>query len=50
MAETDNFVGINKLFETVYKTAKSALALTTLSGYTKYISIYSVNLIENTCI
>ena len=37
-AETDNSVGINKLFETVYKAAEGALAPTTLSGYTEYIS------------
>ena len=36
--ETDNSIGINKLFETVYKAAKGALAFTTLSGYTGYIS------------
>ena len=37
-AETDNSVGINELFETVYKAAEGALAPTTLSGYTGYIS------------
>jgi len=37
-AETDNSVGINELFETVYKAAKGALAPTTLSGYIGYIS------------
>jgi len=36
--ETDNSIGINKLFETVYKAAEGVLALTTLSGYTGYIS------------
>ena len=38
VAETDNSVGINKLFETVYKAAEGALVPTTLSGYTGYIS------------
>ena len=37
-AEADNSVGINELFETVYKAAEGALAPTTLSGYTGYIS------------
>ena len=37
-AETDNSVGINELFETVYKAAEGALAPTTVSGYTGYIS------------
>ena len=37
-AETNNSVGINELFKTVYKAAEGALAPTTLSGYTGYIS------------
>jgi hypothetical protein len=37
-AETDNSIEINELFETVYKAAEGALAPTTLSGYTGYIS------------
>jgi hypothetical protein len=37
-AETDNSIKINELFETVYKAAKGALALITLSSYTGYIS------------
>jgi hypothetical protein len=38
VAESDDSVGINELFETVYKAAEGALAPTTLSGYTGYIS------------
>ena len=49
-AKTNNSVRINELFKTVYKAVEGALAPTTLSGYTGYIFIYSMNLIENTCI
>ena len=38
VAKTNNSVKINKLFETVYKAIKGALALTTLLGYIGYIS------------
>jgi len=37
VVEFDNSVGINKLFETVYKAVEGALAPTTLSGYIGYI-------------
>jgi len=38
VAETDNSIGINELFKTVYKAVEGALAPTTLLGYTGYIS------------
>ena len=38
VTETDNSIGINKLFKTVYKAAEGTLAPITLSGYTRYIS------------
>jgi len=38
VAESNNSVGINKLFETVYKAIEGALAPTTLLGYIGYIS------------
>ena len=38
VTETDNSIGINKLFKTVYKAAEGTLAPITLSGYTGYIS------------
>jgi len=37
VAEFNNSVKINELFETVYKAIEGALAPTTLSGYTGYI-------------
>ena len=38
VVKTNNFIGINKLFETVYKAAEGILVPITLLGYTRYIS------------
>jgi hypothetical protein len=41
--EIDNFIKINKLFETVYKAAGGILALITLLDYIGYISYIFLN-------
>ena len=38
MAETNNFIRINKLFKTIYKAIEGTLVSITLLGYIGYIS------------